>query len=291
MRIIPLKYSSKWSKEYSEQIERNLGLVSYKDQEKIRTSRIAILGTGGLGGPLAEQLIRTGCENLVICDSDIYTISNLNRQLCTTEDLGKLKVDALDIYLKKINPNAKILKYYDINENNINKMLNGISIVCLTLDDPITSIIIARACYQEKIPLIESFAIPYLFAWWFTQDNILYEDCYGFQTRHLSIHEMISSQDKNFYDNTIFIKKLLKIPGMNKTYNRINGTTDKLLSGDIPARSLAPIVQLNSSYLAINILYAGLLGLKSVILAPRIEGYDYIRNISINLNFLELDSL
>ncbi|MBW1784772.1 MAG: ThiF family adenylyltransferase [Deltaproteobacteria bacterium] len=64
---------------------RNIGPITYKEQELIRTTKVAVLGIGGLGGSLAENLVRTGCQNLVICDQDIFDESNLNRQICTIE--------------------------------------------------------------------------------------------------------------------------------------------------------------------------------------------------------------
>jgi len=77
-----------WSEPYWEHVIRNIGPITFEEQELIRTSRIAVLGVGGLGGPLAENLVRSGCQDLVICDFDVFDESNLNRQICTTEDLG-----------------------------------------------------------------------------------------------------------------------------------------------------------------------------------------------------------
>ncbi|MBD3212413.1 MAG: hypothetical protein GF311_07380, partial [Candidatus Lokiarchaeota archaeon] len=77
-----------WKDSYRERTARNIGHITYKEQEILRTSKIAIMGVGGLGGTLTEQLVRVGCQNIVICDKDIYDITNLNRQLCTENDIG-----------------------------------------------------------------------------------------------------------------------------------------------------------------------------------------------------------
>lgn len=66
-------------------------------------TRIAILGTGGLGAPLALQLAHVGCGNLVLCDQDEVELSNLNRQPFVVADIGKKKVDVLAARLRQIN--------------------------------------------------------------------------------------------------------------------------------------------------------------------------------------------
>ena len=194
-----------WSQLYSEQIDRNIGLMSIADQEKLRTTWIAIMGTGGLGGPLVEQLVRAGCEQIIICDNDIYDPSNLNRQLCTLEDIGKFKVDALEQLLQKINPDVTICKFYGVSPKNIAKILEKASIVCLTLDDPIASIIIARECRTRRIPMLETWGIPFLFAWWFTSTSIDYEACYGFNTTKLSIEQIRQSNNQEIISNLKFL--------------------------------------------------------------------------------------
>ena len=151
-----------WSERYWNQIERNIGFVKFSEQEILRHVPVAVLGVGGLGGPLAEQLVRLGCEHIVICDNDKFEESNLNRQICLREDIGKNKVDIVQRLLKNINPEASIEKYYDINEKNVSKVLKGVKIVALTLDDPIASIIISRECSNNNIPLIESWGLAYL---------------------------------------------------------------------------------------------------------------------------------
>ena len=50
-----------WSDRYYNQIERNIGYVTLQEQEILRTTPIAVLGVGGLGGSLSDQLVRSGC--------------------------------------------------------------------------------------------------------------------------------------------------------------------------------------------------------------------------------------
>ena len=281
--MVDTKYH--WSELYSEHIGRNIGLLSTTDQEELRTTRVAIMGTGGLGGPLAEQLIRAGCERIIICDNDTYDSSNLNRQLCTLEDIGKFKVDILEQFLLKINPNLKIRKFYEVTTKNISNILDKVSITCLTLDDPIASILIARECRMRNIPMLETWGIPYLFAWWFTPKSINYEKCYGFNTSGLTIEQIRQSTDQKITSNLKFISLLFELPGLKSTYNREPGMIEKMLSGQIPGRTIAPIIRLNASYLAITVIYAGILKLKKMTLAPKLVGYDYLKDKPVDLIF------
>ena len=77
-----LELEFRWTQDYSHQISRNLGHVTLEEQEILRNTPIGVFGVGGLGGLLSEQLVRTGCEHIVICDRDIFEPSNLNRQTC-----------------------------------------------------------------------------------------------------------------------------------------------------------------------------------------------------------------
>ena len=280
------KKSNNWSERYWNQIRRNIGLVSFSEQEKLRKTPIAILGVGGLGGSMVEQLVRAGCEKILICDNEKFEESNLNRQICVKNDIGKYKVDILEDFLKNINPEIRLRKYYEINEKNILEILKNIAFVALTLDNPITSIMISRACSEKKIPMIESFGIPYLCAWWFTSDSVDYETCYEIKTQKMSIQQIIKSQKASLDVQKALLPKVLMFPGIYEIYNREIGVIESMSLGKLALRSFAPIVRMMASYLAFEIIYAGILKLKPMILAPQVIGYDYIRMKPIKFSFI-----
>jgi len=275
-----------WSKSYWNHINRNIGIITVKEQEKLRKTPIAILGVGGLGGPLVEQLVRTGCENLLICDNEKFEASNLNRQVCSRKNLGKYKVNEIANFLKDINPEINLRKFKEINLDNILNILNKISIVALTLDDPITSILIARECYKKKIPILESWAIPYLCGWWFTEKSINYEDFYGFKTHDILIQEIFNSRDRVFYIKKKFFNKLMQFPGIIERFDREKGVIKELFSGKIASISFAPIVRMSASYLAYEIIFTGVLKVKEMILAPHVIGYDYFKMKPLNFTLI-----
>ena len=266
-----------WADSYWNQIKRNIGIITINQQEMIRKTKIAIFGVGGLGGPLTEQLIRSGSENIVICDNDKFEESNLNRQTCTRNDLGDFKVDKVEKFITLINPNIIINKFYEINENNIDLILKDVKIAALTLDDPLVSILISRECLKREIPLIESYAVPCLFSWWFTTDSINYEAFYKLPTESMSYKEILESPKIQKQIRETILAKLVKFPNIKDFYVREGNLLDAMLSGDYPLVSLAPIVRISASYLAFEIIFSGILNTKHKILAPKIIGFDYIK--------------
>jgi len=276
-----------WSASYWNHVKRNIGIVKIVEQEKLRNTLIAVLGVGGLGGPLAVQLVRAGCEKLIICDNERFEEANLNRQLCTREDLGRYKVDVTEKLLKKINPEIELQKYYKITKKFVSNILNSTSIVVLTLDDPIASILISRECLKKNIPILESWGIPYLCAWWFTSGSIDYETCYGFETQKMTIDEIQKSEKILLKLKKAFLNKLIKFPEIEEIFNREQGALEGLFSGNLPSISLAPIVEMTASYLAFEVIFSGILKIKSKNLAPNVVGYDYFRMKPIHFNFLQ----
>jgi adenylyltransferase/sulfurtransferase len=78
-------------------------------QEKLKTSSVFIAGAGGLGSPASMYLAAAGVGRIVICDSDVIELSNLNRQILhSTGSLGLKKSDSAGERLSGINPEIKI---------------------------------------------------------------------------------------------------------------------------------------------------------------------------------------
>jgi hypothetical protein len=269
-----LELSQKWTQDYSIHVSRNIGHVTLEEQEMIRKTPIGVFGVGGLGGLLSELLVRAGCESLVICDRDIFDLSNLNRQICVKKHMGMRKIDVVEEKLGKINECVQVEKYEAVNENTIKKLLKKVKVVALTLDDPIGSILIARGCHEQGIPMVESWGIPYIWSFWFAKGSIDYETCYGLNTHKMTTQELLNSEMTSFGN---LLPKLFQFPEIDEIYDREPGIWDQMKKGEVPYRSFAPFIGIAASYLCTEIIFAGLLGIKPMNLAPNVSGFDYLR--------------
>jgi len=84
---------------------RNRETVSTADQLRLRRSRVAVIGCGGLGGYLVEQLARLGVGRLAVIDPDVFEEHNLNRQLLSSPAaLGRPKVEVAAERVAAVNP-------------------------------------------------------------------------------------------------------------------------------------------------------------------------------------------
>ena len=87
-------------------------LLGKEAVDKLKNSRVAIFGIGGVGGYALEALVRAGVGEIDLIDSDCVAISNINRQiLATTKTVGEKKVDVAEARAKEINPDVKINKF------------------------------------------------------------------------------------------------------------------------------------------------------------------------------------
>lgn len=79
---------------------------------KLNNSRVIVFGIGGVGGYVAEALVRGGIGSIDIVDNDKIYASNLNRQILATHStLNKYKVDVAEERVHDINPNCKVVKH------------------------------------------------------------------------------------------------------------------------------------------------------------------------------------
>lgn len=87
---------------------RNFKTLGCPDQARLLRTRVAMVGLGGLGGPVLEGLARLGFGVIKACDHDIFEPSNLNRQLLSTESgLGASKAGAARARVGEINPSVE----------------------------------------------------------------------------------------------------------------------------------------------------------------------------------------
>ena len=130
--------------------------VGPKGQKKIFSSKILIVGVGGLGCPAAESLVRAGIGTIGLIDNDIVSLSNIHRQcLFTSKDLKKSKVSVAAKKLREINPSTKIKTYKSqLNNKNIKNIIKNYEIIIDGTDNFKTKFLINDYCIKFKKKLV-----------------------------------------------------------------------------------------------------------------------------------------
>ena len=146
------------NKSQIERFSRQLVLknIGPKGQKKIISSKILIVGIGGLGCPAAESLTRAGIGTIGLVDNDIINLSNIHRQsLFNSKDVKKLKVSVAAKKLKEINPLTRIVTYKSrLNEKNIENIIKNYELIIDGSDNFKTKFLINDYCIKFKKKLI-----------------------------------------------------------------------------------------------------------------------------------------
>ncbi|MET8631768.1 ThiF family adenylyltransferase [Streptomyces sp. NPDC004680] len=119
--------------------------------------RIAIVGTGGTGSAVAEQLARLGVGHLTLIDPDTLSDSNLTRVYGSTpDDVGRHKADVLADYLHRIAPTTAVTAVVgSVSQLHIARHVVGADIVFGCTDDDAGRMRLSRFSYTYRTPLID----------------------------------------------------------------------------------------------------------------------------------------
>ena len=134
-------------------ILKDIGILG---QKKILSSKVLVVGVGGLGSPVTEFLSRAGIGSLGIVDNDKISLSNLHRQsLYNTSDIGKFKVKIAKDKIKKINPNTKVTIYkIRLSNDNFKKIINDYDYIIDGSDNFTTKFLLNDFCLKFKKILV-----------------------------------------------------------------------------------------------------------------------------------------
>lgn len=136
--------------------QRNLTTLSVDQQLQLCTSRVSVVGCGGLGGYLIEQLARLGVGEIQIIDGDVFEEHNLNRQLyATTSVLGMSKVAVAARRVGEINPAITVVTVDQrLDGTNGDYLLHNAKVVADAVDNLDTRHQLARCCHRLGIPMV-----------------------------------------------------------------------------------------------------------------------------------------
>jgi molybdopterin/thiamine biosynthesis adenylyltransferase len=144
LALMPLRY------------QQNREVISVTEQLILFRSCVAVVGCGGLGGYVIEELARLGIGRIVGIDPDVFEEHNLNRQsLSTVSLLGNPKAEAASARVREINPAVTFTAYKDfLTEKSGSDMLKGSDLVIDALDTIPARLLLADLCSATRIPLV-----------------------------------------------------------------------------------------------------------------------------------------
>ena len=135
---------------------RNRDVISPKEQITLASSKIAVVGAGGLGGHVIQLLARIGVGHLVVVDYDVFDETNLNRQAFSSGDvLGKSKTSVVADQIEKINRGVELTTFQEkIDSSNASTILKGCDVAVDALDNIDDRFILEEASKRLGIPLV-----------------------------------------------------------------------------------------------------------------------------------------
>ncbi len=149
---------STFSKDELVRYSRQLMLpeVGIKGQEKIKNSKVLVVGAGGLGCPVLQYLTAAGVGLIGIIDFDKIELHNLHRQiLFSTKDVGKAKAGTAFEKLKKQNPDVSFVVFNEmLCETNAEKIISQFELVVDGSDNFQTRYLVNDMCVKLSKPLV-----------------------------------------------------------------------------------------------------------------------------------------
>ena len=136
--------------------QRNRTIIAVRDQLTLFRSSVAVIGCGGLGGYVVEELARLGVGKIVVIDPDVFEEHNLNRQLFSSPaNLGTAKVAAAAGRIAEINPAVNLVPIQAaFSPEYGTALLDGCQVVVDALDSIQVRLELADVCTAQNIPLV-----------------------------------------------------------------------------------------------------------------------------------------
>ena len=135
-----------------------LSEIGIRGQEKIHAASVAVIGCGGLGNAIANNLTRAGIGTILLIDDDYVEVTNLHRQILFDEKDAQnknLKVVAASDKLQRINSDVKVVPIVEkLSASNIEYLIKDMMVVVDGTDNLKTRFIINDACVKNSIPWI-----------------------------------------------------------------------------------------------------------------------------------------
>ncbi len=136
--------------------QRNRQMISTAQQLRLFRSKVVVIGAGGLGGYILEQLARLGVGQIVSIDDDVFEENNLNRQLLSSPaTLGRVKVEVAAERINEINPAVTLTPVQArFDKKNGPELFKGCNCVVDAVDNVAARLELAEVCSEVGLPLV-----------------------------------------------------------------------------------------------------------------------------------------
>jgi adenylyltransferase/sulfurtransferase len=143
--------------------QRQITLMGKEAFEKIRTSKVLVIGAGGLGCPALQYLVSSGVGEIGIVDFDFVSASNLQRQiLFNVSDIGRKKVDVAKEKLEALAPFCEIKIYPQrLTGLNAESIISSYDVILDCTDNFTTKFLIHDFCFKTNKVLIHASVYQY----------------------------------------------------------------------------------------------------------------------------------
>ena len=141
------------------QFSRTQLLLGKEAIQTLRQAKVAVFGIGGVGGYVCEALVRSGVGHFVLVDSDLVSVTNLNRQIIASWDtVGRPKTEVMAERMKSINPDveAEVRNCFYLPENADSFDFSSYSYVVDAVDTVAAKIEIILRAQKAGVPVISS---------------------------------------------------------------------------------------------------------------------------------------
>jgi molybdopterin/thiamine biosynthesis adenylyltransferase len=137
--------------------DRNIRAFGHQIQATISDLTVAVVGCGGTGSAVAEQLTRLGVRSLVLIDPDTLSAPNTTRVYGSTlADVGRPKVEVLGDHLESIHPDVRTTRIYGaVVSEAVARELASVDIAFGCTDDNAGRLRLSRLPYYHLVPLID----------------------------------------------------------------------------------------------------------------------------------------
>ena len=137
-------------------LSRTEALIGKEAIQKLQQATVCVFGLGGVGSYVVEALARSGIGSLVVVDSDVISLTNINRQLLADfTTIGRPKVEVCKERLLHINPNLQIRTYQEFyDESNSELISSDFSYIVDAIDTVSSKLSIIEEAQKKHIPLI-----------------------------------------------------------------------------------------------------------------------------------------